>query len=416
MAKDLKFTKEILDNGLTLVVVEEENSPTVTVTTIYKVGSKNEHPEHTGFAHLFEHLMFGGSKNITNFDKELEKIGGSCNAFTAQDYTNYYTRALASNLEVLLWLESDRMLELKLDQKRLDVQKGVVIEEFKERYLNSPYGDYWLEVYPLVFGENNAYGWHVIGKSLEDIKKSNLDDVRDFFYTFYRPDNAILAIAGGVDTKETIELVKKWYSDIPKAKKQSYEVGKPQPIKGIKTKTVYSDVPNDALGIFFNAPSVRDKDYFSFQILIEILGGRSTAVLPYTLVKEKELCISFGVDEFEHLDLNALCLTTTINSNANISQVEDEIWTILKKVSDLITQEELDRTINNKLFAKEYGLMTNLAKANMIAFYELIGDIDRINNFYDMYKKIKLNDVKDLANRIISEQNYAVLYYRAQNA
>jgi predicted Zn-dependent peptidase len=411
MAQKLDFKKRILENELRVIVVEVPHSQTVTVSTIYNVGSKHENPGKTGFAHLFEHLMFGGSKNVENFDQELEQIGGFCNAFTTADYTNYYTRALASNLDILLWLESDRMLQLKLDQERLDTQKKVVSEEFNQRYLNTPYGDLFLEIFPFVFGETHLYGWPVIGKNLDHIQKAQLTDVEDFFYTFYRPNNAILAIVGGINTEEAFDLVQKWYSDIPKAKKLPTISSTPKPIKGEQRKLMHSNAPYNALTLFFNAPSIKNDDYFTLNTLIDILSGRSSAIIPYTLEKEKELCVDATVSDFELLDLNILDITAILKPNVTFEKVETEIWKILKDIPDNITQEDLDRVINNNLFSKEHGLMSNTTKANSIAFYELIDNINLINEWFDKYKNITLEDVKNLAKELFSENNYAVLYY-----
>lgn len=410
VAKTIDYQKFELPNGLKVLVIENPESSTVNVTTLFNVGAKHEDKNHTGFAHLFEHLMFGGSQNVENFDKELEKIGGYSNAYTTQDYTNYYTSALSSHLETLLWLESDRMNHLFFDQVRLNTQKKVVTEEYRQRYLGAPYGDFWLHAYPLVYGKNNPYGWSVIG-DMEHISKSTLEDVKKFFYKFYRPNNAILAIAGGVDTKECIDLVERWYSDIPQSKTKLKINLEYQPIKGKKYAEIKSEVPYDALGLFFNAPNVKEQNFYPFCILMDILSSDPASPLIYTLEKEKEMCISISAFNLDLLDLNSVCVFAKIKSNFTTAQVEQEILKILKNATSYVTQKRFEKALNQKLLQTELGLKSNTAKANSIAFYELIGDPDLINTAIDKFKNIKIDDVKNIAQKIFSNDNYAVLHY-----
>lgn len=203
----IKFTRHTLDNGLTVICNTDTSTPFVSVNILYKVGARDEDPNRTGFAHLFEHLMFGGSKHIADYDYHVQKAGGDSNAFTNNDYTNYYITIPAPNIETALWLESDRMLALDFSQKSLDVQRNVVIEEFKQRYFNNPYGDIWLKLRPLAY-KVHPYQWPTIGKNIDHIAGASLEEVEDFFHRFYAPDNAILSISGNITDEKALELVK----------------------------------------------------------------------------------------------------------------------------------------------------------------------------------------------------------------
>src|SRR5882762_10287024 len=199
----VKFNKFTLDNGLRVIVHEDNTTPMAVLNILYDVGARDEDPEQTGFAHLFEHLMFGGSVNIPHYDEPLQRVGGENNAFTSNDITNYYITLPAANIETAFWLESDRMLSLAFSEKSLEVQRNVVIEEFKQRYLNQPYGDVWLKLRPLAY-KVHPYQWATIGKEISHIENATMDDVKGFFFKHYLPPNAILVVAGNV----TVDQVK----------------------------------------------------------------------------------------------------------------------------------------------------------------------------------------------------------------
>ena len=285
----VSFNKFKLDNGLTIIVHEDPNTPMAVLNLLYKVGSKDEMAHKTGFAHLFEHLMFGGSKNIENFDEPLQRAGGENNAFTNPDITNYYDVVPAQNLETAFWLESDRMLSLSFDQKVLDVQKGVVCEEFKERYINEPYGMAWLKLRPLAY-KNHPYKWATIGKELSHIENATMQDVKDFFYKFYRPNNAILVLAGDLDIVEAKKLATKYYGKIaPGPESQIKYAEERSQVK--KNLTIHYDqnTKNTEIKISYLAPDLLSKNKnhaYSLSVLSYLLAGNKNSILYKKLVTE----------------------------------------------------------------------------------------------------------------------------------
>src|SRR5690606_34879593 len=284
----IEFERFKLDNGLTVLVHEDHSTPMAVLNVLYDVGARDEDPEKTGFAHLFEHLMFGGSANIPNYDGPLQQVGGENNAFTSNDITNYYLSLPAVNVETALWLESDRMLDLAFDEKGLEVQRNVVSEEFKQRYLNQPYGDVWLRLRPMAY-QVHPYRWATIGKELAHIEDARMEDVRNFFNTYYHPGNAILAIAGDVDTAQVQQLVEKWFGPIPAGTRPVRSLTPEPPQQEARREVVQADVPVHAIYIAFPGPARLDTDYHAADLLTDLLGSGQSALLFRNLVKETEL-------------------------------------------------------------------------------------------------------------------------------
>ncbi|MFM9026621.1 MAG: M16 family metallopeptidase, partial [Bacteroidota bacterium] len=284
----IRFSRHVLSNGLPLIVHEDPSTPLATVNLLYKVGARDEDPKRTGFAHLFEHLMFGGSVNIPEYDSPLQLAGGDNNAFTNNDITNYYCTLPANNLETAFWLESDRMLSLAFSEKSLDVQRQVVVEEFKQRYLNQPYGDVWLLLRPLAY-KVHPYQWATIGKEVSHIEEATLQDVRDFFFKYYTPDNAVLVVAGGVKEGSVVELAEKWFGGIQRniASRPPYPAEPRQQEE--RRLTVKRDIPFDALYMAFHACSRLDDDFYATDLMTDILSRGKSSRLYNVLVKEKKL-------------------------------------------------------------------------------------------------------------------------------
>lgn len=412
----ISFEQFSLSNGLQLVVHYDPNTPLVNVNTMYNIGSKHELPTKTGFAHLFEHLMFEGSHNVGDFKRVMEEIGVNINAWTSQDMTNYHETGLVSTLERILWAESDRMLSLDFNKKSLDRERSIVQEEFKQHYLNVPYGDLWLLLMPMAFGENNLYGWLTIGKTLEHIQEASLEEVEQFFYTYYRPENAYMSIAGGVEPQKAFELVEKWYGDIPRSK---YKRPKKATLNHLEKKVfqeVKRDVPNELFIMTLPGVNRLSENFYEYEALVSILGRGKSSPLYQTLVKEKELCNSAGAGHYDLIDASIIYIYAYANPGVSLKTIEDEIWTLIESFKDSITDKDVQKFKNKSLkdSAFAYTYITN--RGEDLAFYELLGDIDRINTEEKIVASLQTNGVVLAAKDALNSSKSAVLYYKKSNA
>lgn len=407
----IAYKKHSLSNGLTLIIHEDSSTPMVVVNTLFNIGAKHEDPTKTGFAHLFEHLMFGGSENIEKFDKELEKIGGYSNAYTNNDVTNYYDLALASNLETILWLESDRLNQLKFSKDRLKNQQDVVIEEFKQRYLNTPYGDLWLLLFPLIFGEDNYYGWPTIGKKLEHISDAQLEYVEKFFYTFYRPENTILSIAGNITEEKTLNLVEKWYNDIPQSTFKRFESVPQKKLQGRKFLDHYADVPSNAILISFKTVSRNHADFYVYELLTDILSGDLSSPLYQTLVKEKQLCSSAGAFHVDFIEDGFITVYAYANDGVKLEKLEEEIWNVLENIDNEITQRSITKVKNIAAKNNEYQYISIQDRAEDLAYFELVESADIVNNQLENILKVSSDDIFRVSKNVFSKDNHAIIYY-----
>ncbi len=411
----VEYKKTILDNGLTILVNTDSNTPITAVNILYRVGSKNEDPEKTGFAHLFEHLMFGGSENVPKYDIPLERAGGENNAFTNADFTNYYLTLPTNNLETALWLESDRMLGLNFSQRSLDVQKQVVIEEFKQNYLNQPYGDVYLLLKPLAY-KVHPYRWPTIGREIAHIESATLEDVMDFYRKYYNPNNAILSVVGDVDPEQVFDRVKHWFGDI-KPGKQLVADYSPEPVQ---TKprhlSVYRPVPQNALYMAWHMPSRLEQEYFVSDLISDVLSNGHSARLYQRLVKEKKLFTSIQAFISGDIDNGLFIITGKLMEGVTMEEAEAAIWTEITCFTDeLVSEEELAK-IKNKMEANLiFSRMTVLNKAMNLCYFELLGDAAEINREFGHYQKISRNDLSEQAKRMFSRDSVNTLYYHAQH-
>lgn len=407
----INFEKYTLDNGLKLIFHKDETTPMVAVNVLYDVGARDEDPNKTGFAHLFEHLMFSGSVNIPQFDLPLQMAGGENNAYTTNDITNYYIQLPKENIETALWLESDRMLSLSFNQQALDVQRKVVCEEFKEHYINKPYGDVWKELRAMAY-EHHPYMWMTIGKELSHIEQATLDDVKAFFAKHYNPMNAILCIAGNLEFEEVITLVEKWFGSIPAGNKYHRNlVQEPKQTKK-KTKTIYAPVPVDAFyKVWHIAPRLQE-GYYITDIITEVLGSGNSAVLHQKLVKEQQLFSDITCYHTGSLDAGLMVVSGRLAKGVSMEAVEAGVDAI---IADLrlngITQDELEKAINKVESMVVFEDLNLLSRANNLAFYELLGDAGLMNNEMDNYTNITLSDIQTYAANTFVDDNSSVLYY-----
>lgn len=411
----IAFKKSTLKNGLKIIVHEDSSTPLAAINLLYNVGSRDETPDQTGFAHLFEHLMFGGSRNIPVFDEPLQKASGENNAFTSTDITNYYETLPAHNLETALWLESDRMNELAFSEHSLDVQRKVVCEEFKEHYINQPYGDVWHKLRELSYS-THPYQWPTIGKKLAHIEEAKLSDVKSFFYKHYRPDNAILVVAGFVKAEEIFTLAEKWFGDIPAGHKPPRNIPQEPPQRGLKSLTIEADVPLDAIYKTWHMPARMDARYYAADLITDVLSGGKSSRLYQSLVKEKKLFSEVNAYQTGSIDPGLIVVEGKLVKGVKMDQAENAIdEEISKMAGGLIDETELTK-VKNRVEAQIIFSETELLnKAMNLAYYELLGDANLVNDEADHYLNTSAADIQKQAQDIFTADNCSVLYYHSKN-
>ncbi len=409
----LHYEKFTLDNGLTVIVHEDKSTPLVALNILYKVGARDEDPEKTGFAHLFEHLMFGGSINIANYDEPLQLAGGENNAFTNNDITNYYLTIPATNLETAFWLESDRMLSLAFTEKSLEVQRNVVIEEFKQRYLNQPYGDVWLKLRPLAF-KVHPYQWATIGKVTKHIEDATLEDVKAFFEKWYAPNNAVMTIAGNCSIERAKELCKKWFSPIPTAKIPERNLPKEPKQTEVRELNIRNNVPTDHLYLAFHCCSRYDEKFYATDLLSDVLSRGKSSRMYQKLVKEQKLFTDIGAYMMGELDESLFVVEGKLVNGTTIEAAEKAVFDILETAKTEVTEAELAK-VKNKAFASlVFSEMSIGNKALNLAYYEMLGDVDLVNQQENLYNSITCDDIMTIASEILVKNNCSILRYQAQ--
>lgn len=407
----INFEKFTLDNGLKVIVHQDKSTPIVAFNLLYDVGARDEDEKQTGFAHLFEHLMFGGSVNIPNFDEPLQKVGGTNNAFTSNDITNYYITLPKDNLETAFWLDSDRMLSLAFTDKSLEVQRSVVIEEFKQNYLNQPYGDVWLLLRPLAY-QTHPYKWATIGKEVSHIKNATMEDVKAFFYKHYLPNNAILTVAGDIETKEIKELAKKWFGDIPSGNTPKRDLPK-EPIQTKERRLeVERDVPANAIYKAYKMCDKKHSDYFTTDLLSDILSLGKSSRLYKSLVKEQKLFSEISAYISGSFDNGLLTISGKLLDGVSFKNAEKSIIKQLDTIkNELVNNDELTKVKNKIESTTQFSETSVLNKAMNLSFAELLGDANDVNLEVDKYQKINATDIKRVANKVLVESNCSTLIY-----
>lgn len=411
----IQFEQFVLQNGLRVVVHEDHSTPMAVVDVMYDVGARDENPEKTGFAHLFEHLMFGGSINIPSYDEPLQLAGGENNAYTTNDLTNYYCQLPAENIETAFWLESDRMLSLAFGEKSLEVQRKVVSEEFKEHYLNKPYGDVWHKMRKLAF-EIHPYKWMTIGAELSHIENATLQDVKSFFFKHYTPVNAILVVAGHVTLPQVKQLAEKWFGDIPAGEK--YERNIPQEPQQTQPRQleVKANVPLDALYKCWHIYPRLDNRYYISDLITEILGGGGSSRLFQALVKEKQLFSNIECYHFGTTDAGLLTIEGKLVKGVTMQVAEAAIDEELKKIKTLLVEEkELQKVKNKTESLIAFEDMSLMNRANSLAFYTLLGNTAMINEELYKYQAVTSADIQQEANIIFDSSNSNTMYYYSNN-
>ena len=409
----IAYEKFTLNNGLTVIVHEDHSTPLVALNILYKVGARDEQIDKTGFAHLFEHLMFGGSINIPSYDEPLQIAGGENNAFTNNDITNYYLTIPSQNIETGFWLESDRMLSLAFSEKSLEVQRSVVIEEFKQRYLNQPYGDVWLLMRPLAY-KVHPYRWATIGKELAHIEDATLEDVKGFFKKWYAPNNAILSVSGDCTLEQIKTLCKKWFEPIPMADVPARTL----PVEPTQTETriqeVEKEVPNSHLYMAWHCCSRTDKDFFASDMLSDLLSRGKSSRLHQQLVKEKNIFTEINAYMSGDLDKSLFFIEGKLVDSITMEEAEKSIWEELEKIKVEIDERELTK-IKHKVEAYlEFSEMGIANKALNLAYYELLGDASECNKQAEYYNQVTSNQIMQVAKNILIKENCSILRYHAK--
>lgn len=409
----IQFSRFVLPNGLRVLVHEDNSTPMAVVNVLYDVGARDEDPNRTGFAHLFEHLMFGGSINIPEYDDELQKAGGENNAYTTNDLTNYYCQLPSANIETAFWLESDRMLSLAFSKKSLDVQRKVVCEEFKEHYINRPYGDIWFKMREMAY-EQHPYRWMTIGKELKHVEEASLDDVKKFFHKHYNPANAILVVAGNVVTEQVYELAVKWFGDIPSGEKYNRSLPQEQDQQEAKRMDITADVPVDAFLKTWHMPSRLDPDYYVADLITDILGGGASSRLYQALVKEKQLFTNIDCYHFGSTDAGLICIDGKLVKGIRLEDAELAVQAQLDLlINEGVTVLELEKVKNKTESTMAFEDMSIMNRAASLAYYELLGDANLMNTELERYNSVTADELVNLSRSIFEEKNSHTLFYRS---
>ena len=411
----VSFERFTLANGLQVLVHEDFTTSMAVLNVLYDVGARDENPNQTGFAHLFEHLMFGGSVNIPSYDEPLQRVGGENNAFTSNDITNYYITLPAVNLETACWLESDRMLSLAFSEKSLEVQKNVVCEEFKQRYLNQPYGDVWLKMRPLAY-EKHPYQWATIGKNLTQIEEAKMEDVKAFFNQFYVPSNAILVVSGAVKTAEVKKMVEQWFGSIPSGIKPVRNLPQEPTQLQEKRQIVEANVPLNALYMAFHMPARQDAGYYAADLLSDILSRGNSSRLYRSLLKDQQLFSDINAYHLGSIDPGLFVVEGKPAPGVSMEAAEQAIWQELDRLkNEPVVEEELTKVKNKLESTMEFGEMSLLDKAMNLAYFELLGNAEDLNHETGKYMAVTAQEIQEQAQQIFRKENASILSYLAKN-
>ena len=411
----IQFEKFTLANGLRVIVHQDVSTPMAVMNIMYDVGARDEDPEKTGFAHLFEHLMFGGSVNVPNYDEPLQMAGGENNAYTTNDLTNYYIQVPAENLETAFWLESDRMLSLAFGEKSLETQRKVVIEEFKEHYLTKPYGDVWHKMRELAY-KKHPYRWMTIGKELSHIENAKLEDVKNFFFKHYRPVNAVLVVAGNVTVEKVKELTEKWFGDIPSG--EPYKRNLPQEPEQTEERrqVIKANVPLDALYKCWHMPGRLDKRYYIIDLLSDILSGGGSSRLYQSLVKEKQLFSNIDCHHFGSTENGLLVIEGKLVKGVKMEEAEKAVEEELDKMrNQQVSEVELQKVKNKTESMIAFEDMSVMSRAQSLANYEILGDASLMNFELEKYGAVTAEDILQESRTVFRHTNCNTIHYLSNN-
>ena len=411
----IHVNKLTLPNGLVVVHNEDRSTRMAALNLLYKVGARDEHPDHTGFAHLFEHLMFGGSVNIPDYDTPVQQAGGENNAWTNNDITNYYVTLPAHNIELAFWLESDRMLGLDFNPKSLEVQRQVVIEEFKQRNLNQPYGDDSHLLRALAY-KVHPYRWPTIGKDISHIAHATLDEVKDFFFHYYAPNNAILAVTGNITWEETVRLAEKWFAPIPRRDVPARHLPREPRQTEARRMEVERAVPVDALYLCFHMCDRLHPDYYAFDMLSDILSNGKSSRLIRRLVIERRICSSVDAYISGSLDAGLIHIVGKPTPGYTLADVEKAVWKELETLKHTpVDEHELEKVKNRYESEQIFGNINYLNVATNLAYFEMLNRAEDINDGVRKYRSVSAGQLQRVAQQAFTTENSNTLYYKAQS-
>jgi predicted Zn-dependent peptidase len=408
----IEINRKTLANGLRIVHSEDKNTQMVALNVLYNVGARDEHPDHTGFAHLFEHLMFGGSVNIPDYDTHVQNAGGENNAWTNNDITNYYITLPRQNVETGFWLESDRMLSLDFNERSLEVQRHVVVEEFKQRNLNQPYGDVGHLVRGMAY-KKHSYQWPTIGKETSHIANATLDEVKDFFFRFYAPDNAILAVTGNISFEDTVALAEKWFGPIPRRNVATRNLPKEPVQTEERRQTVERNVPVDALYMVFHMCDRLHPNYYTYDMLSDLLSNGQSSRFVQHLVKKRQVFSHIDAYISGSIDAGLFHITGKPALGISLEEAEAAIWEELEAMkAETVSDEELEKVKNRYESEQIFSNINYLNVATNLAFFELISQAEDINDEVRKYRSVTSSDIRRVASETFIHENCSVLYYR----
>ena len=409
----IKYQRFILNNGLRFLVHQDNSTPMVAMNVLYNVGAKDEMPQRTGFAHLFEHLMFEGSLNVPNFDMPIQLAGGENNAFTNSDVTNFYNHLPAENLETAFWLESDRMHGLNITEKSLNKQRKVVVEEFKETCLNQPYGDVWHHLLDLAYAKH-PYRWPTIGLIPEHVERANLTEVKDFYNKFYRPNNAIIVVSGNCNLTQVKTLAEKWFGDIPKGNIAKRELPQEPTQTAYRKKIHRAAVPVDSIHFAFHIPDRLSPNYYAVDLISDILCNGQSSRLYRKLLKEQELFSEIDCYITGTIDPGLLVIEGKPAEGVSIEEAEGAIWQELELLkTQQLSKTELQKIKNKAESTLVFSELNVLNKAMNLAYFELLGNADLINDEAKSYQAVTVEDIQSQAQTIFTKENCSLLIYQA---
>jgi len=409
----IHYQEFTLANGLRCLVHEDFTTPLAVLNILYDVGSRDENPSRTGFAHLFEHLMFSGSVNVPNYDEPLQKVGGENNAFTSQDITNYYLSLPAANLETGFWLESDRMLDLAFSETGLDVQRKVVVEEFKQSYLNQPYGDVWLKLKPLAY-TTHPYQWNTIGKEIRHIEEAEMTDVRAFFREHYAPQNAILVVAGAVSLAEVQRLAEKWFGPIAGGERRARQLPQEPVQTAARHATTTAPVPMSALYKAWHMPARLDPRYHALDLLGDLLGQGKSSRLHQRLVKDLQLFNNISASVTGALDPGLFVVSGKLNAGVALEEADRAVEAVVAELlRDEVPATELQKVKNQAEAGLVFGEIELLNRALALAIGKLLGNANLVNEEPAQLQAVTPADLRAAAELVLRPENCSTLYYQA---
>ncbi|MCS6968764.1 MAG: pitrilysin family protein [Cytophagales bacterium] len=401
-----------LKNGLRVIVHQDEQVPTVAINVLYNVGSRDEHPDKTGFAHLFEHLMFSGSAHVPQYDAVLQRAGGECNAFTNADLTSYYLILPAQNAEIGFWLESDRMLSLNFNPHALETQRKVVIEEYKQRYLNQPYGDVWLRLLPMAY-KVHPYRWPTIGRDISHIEKATLEDVKEFFFKYYRPNNAILSVAGNISLEQVKCFADKWFGSIPAGGIPVRNLPSEPSQTQSRSQWVQAKVPANAIYKVWHMCNRLHPDYYATSLLSDILGRGKSSRLHRFLVEQERLLVSVSAGISGTIDEGLFTVSAKLAQGVSLEQAERAIEEVISRLQEDLSENELQKVKNKAESTLAFGEMEVLSRAIGLAYATLLGDTDLVNQQGRKIQAVSKEDILRVARQLFKPENCSTLYYQA---